>query len=137
MSADELERICEETGKPFDAALRLVRRLVDGVERDEAVAIVCKVIGGVVSENGATVENALQAINARRKEVAKRLDGIDAEKKALKSEERKLNQAATALRKVTGEENREFYCDECELPFASRQGLNSHKTKMHKKAQSA
>lgn len=137
MSVPDLEEVCERTGKDFDAALRMVRRLTDGVERDEAVAIVVRLLEErrpVVAEGSQTVENALAAIDARRREVADRLEGIDKEKTELKAEEKKLNKAAQALRSVTGAENREFFCDECNLPFASRQGLSTHKTKTHRKA---
>lgn len=137
MTLVDLEQVCAEIGKDYDAALRMVRRLNDGVDREEAVAIVVRLLrgGNVTQTQGAsTVENALAAIDARRREVADRLEGIDKEKTELKAEEKKLNKAAQALRSVTGTENREFFCDECNLPFASRQGLSTHKTKTHRKA---
>lgn len=135
VSLDALEAFCEREGKSWDAAQRMVRTFIDGVSPEEAALTVLKLLQPrevPVTDGSQTVQNALVALDARRKEVAARLEGIDREKAALKSEEKQLNQAATALRKVTGAKNEMFNCDICEMPFASRQGLATHTTRVHK-----
>lgn len=139
---DDLEELCQREGKSWDAAQRLVKRLTDGVSIVEAAGLVGKLLVGNGKERAVTqtetspmgggLEEILKGIDARRSAIGGRLERLAKEKRDLKDEEKKLNQAATALRRITGSKNELFNCDICELPFASRQGLASHKTKTHK-----
>jgi hypothetical protein len=137
---DELEDACRARNKDPTVARRMVRRLQEGLDIREATAIVMHLVMGEGMSQGSnghnsafSVDDALKGIDARRSAIAARLDAITKEKQDLRTEERTLNQAARALRKITGAANKEFYCDECELPFASRQGLATHKTRVHAK----
>jgi hypothetical protein len=81
-----------------------------------------------------TVADALRSLEARRVAVAAKIEQLDQERKDLRSEEKDLNKAATALRRITGAKNQTFYCGDCETPFSSRLALGVHRGKVHKKA---
>jgi hypothetical protein len=74
----------------------------------------------------------LKGIDARRISIGAELEQWAKRRDELKAEERSLNAAAKALRRITGAKNEAFTCDVCELPFASRQGLSTHKTRAHR-----
>lgn len=141
MSIDALQEFCEQHGKSWDAAQRLVSRLVDGIpNREEAAAFALKLLQpreAPMSDGPQTVQNALVALEARRKEVSERLASIDQEKASLKAEEKQLDRAAKALRKATGNDSdpeATHECDLCDFASASKQGLAAHKTKKHQAA---
>lgn len=140
-SIDALKKFCDDEGKSWDAAKRMVGRLVDGIpDRDEAAALVLKLLQpreAPMSDGPQTVQNALVALEARRKEVSERLASIDKEKATLKAEEKQLDRAAKALRKATGNDSdpeATYECDLCDFASASKQGLAAHKTKKHQAA---
>jgi hypothetical protein len=138
--AMDLVDFCAENGRDFEAARRMVLQLQNGVERHEACAIVLQLLKkgesmGTSTSNGSTraltVEDSLKGIEARRVALDAEIEQLEARLRDLKRENKDLGKAATALRRITGDENRDYYCDRCELPLTSKMAKTRHDNKFH------
>lgn len=134
----ELSLVCDRVGKPFPQARRLVDRLTDGrLSIPEAVSIVERLMKGgtTVEESSDPIGTALAGLETKQEQVERRLQELDDEKAELRDQKKQLTAAVKAIQRIAGKGSPRvtgaFTCDDCDKSFASRQGLSTHRTRIH------